>query len=772
MVLILACIAWLASVSAASAAIPAGASPVNTAAPVLGGTPSVGKTLNCSTGTWAGEPTGFGYAWLRDGRPIAGQTGSTYVVQATDRGHLLSCQVAATVGAGQYTIIGLPSGAYKLVFRAGSYGDSDEIGDYLTTYYHEQFAPGEANGVLVTAGAVTSGIDATMPVGGEITGTVTDAVTHAGVSGVGACAETEGRQEACATTNAAGEYTISGLPSGSYTIWYYASSGRPGWSWTEFYDGKAARGEADQVAVSASGVTSGIDIEMHIGQIAGTVTSATGNAPLAGIEVCASSLGASPATASPTRGCALTDASGDYTIAQLQSGAYQVRFSQAYAHHSNYISQYYQAAATPSKAAEVTVADGLTTTGIDAQLLTGGQIAGTVTSTSTHAPLEEVYICASPTSGGIESGPCAFTDATGAYTLMGLPTGSYILTLGTDWESPSSNYLGGYLDGRSAGGEPTPVAVNSGSVTGGTNAELQAGGQIAGTVTSAATGVGIGGILVCADNSNERCAHTDAAGDYTIQGVASGSTRVKFTRYPEEPNYLSQLYSGQVTFSAAALVPVMPGDLTTGIDAQLLTGGQITGRASSSNGSGLAGVRVCAEHIGAFSEAFSNQLYGSETECTVTAGAGGSASAASNKLAVPGRPSCRCILGRPTVQIAGGPLLDRHGTATLRLTCSSSVSYCEGTVTITTASAFARASRARRRQPRAPLRLGRAHFRISGGKSARVKVHLARSALARLTPRGRTKVRVRIRDHDKAGVTVTATSERVLRLRPSKGRAR
>lgn len=769
-VLVLACVAWQAQAFAVSAAVPAGGMPVDTAAPGLSGTPSVGHTLGCSTGAWAGEPSGFGYVWLRNGRPIAGQTGSTYVVEDDDRGHSLSCQVTATVGAGQYTIIGLPSGAYKVTFRAGSFGGAGEIGNYLTTYYHQEFASSEANGVLVTAGAVTSSIDATMPAGGEIAGAVTDAVTHAGVSGVGACTETEGREEACATTNAAGEYTLSGLPSGSYTIWFTASSElRGGWSWTEYYDGKATRGEADQVAVNAGSVTSGIDIEMHTGQVAGSVTSAAGNAPLAGIEVCAWSRGSSPATEAPTRGCALTDATGAYTIPRLRPGAYEVRFSPRDVADDSYIGQYYSGAATETKATEVEVAAGATTTGVDAQLLTGGQIAGTVTSASTHAPLQAVNVCPAPASAGIEGGECTSTNAAGEYALTGLASGSYILRLGTGWESPSSDYLESYFDGKATSGEATPVAVTAGSVTSGIDTELQAGGQIAGTVTAAATGAGIGGISVCAEG---RCTHTDSAGGYTIQGVPGSSTRVKFTRYSEGPNYLSQLYASQVTYSAAALVPVMPGGLTAGIDAQLLTGGQITGRVTNTGGSGIGGVTVCAEHVGEFSEAFSNQLHNGETECAIAAGAGGSASATSNTLVVPHPPRCRCILRRPTVQIAGGPLFDRHGAVTLRLTCSSSVSYCEGTVTVTTAYAFAHASLSRRRKAREPLRLGSAHFRIQGGKSARLKIGLARSALARLAPRTHTKVRVRIRDHDQAGATVTATSERVLHLRLSTARRR
>jgi Carboxypeptidase regulatory-like domain len=85
--------------------------PVNTALPVVSGTPTVGDLLSCLNGSWTGEPelplavgwpltTPFTYQWLRDGGVIAGATSAAYVVQAADVGHGLACEVSATNGAG------------------------------------------------------------------------------------------------------------------------------------------------------------------------------------------------------------------------------------------------------------------------------------------------------------------------------------------------------------------------------------------------------------------------------------------------------------------------------------------------------------------------------------------------------------------------------------------------------------------------------------------------------------------------------------------------
>lgn len=153
--------------------------PVNTAAPTLTGTPALGQTLTCSTGTWANNPTSFSYSWLRSGVPIAGQAGSTYVVQGADEGHVISCQVTAGNGGGDYTITGLPSGSYKVVFSTYS-----ESLNYLTQYYNGKSALGEATPVPVTAPSTTGAINAELHAGGQVSGYVTDSSTHAPIEDV------------------------------------------------------------------------------------------------------------------------------------------------------------------------------------------------------------------------------------------------------------------------------------------------------------------------------------------------------------------------------------------------------------------------------------------------------------------------------------------------------------------------------------------------------------------------------------------------------------
>ena len=75
--------------------------PVNTVAPAVTGTATVGSTLTSTTGTWTGSPTPtFTYQWRRNGVAIGGATASTYLIDALDVGTSVTCQVTATNARG------------------------------------------------------------------------------------------------------------------------------------------------------------------------------------------------------------------------------------------------------------------------------------------------------------------------------------------------------------------------------------------------------------------------------------------------------------------------------------------------------------------------------------------------------------------------------------------------------------------------------------------------------------------------------------------------
>jgi hypothetical protein len=70
--------------------------PVNTARPVISGTPRAGTTLSCSVGGWSNPATTFSYRWYRNGTLLAGFTGSTYTLGTLDEGTTIACVVTAS----------------------------------------------------------------------------------------------------------------------------------------------------------------------------------------------------------------------------------------------------------------------------------------------------------------------------------------------------------------------------------------------------------------------------------------------------------------------------------------------------------------------------------------------------------------------------------------------------------------------------------------------------------------------------------------------------
>jgi hypothetical protein len=100
--------------TSASVAAPAQA-PVNTGEPAITGTPTVGRLLTASTGTWSGsQPMTFTYRWVRcdasGGLPdgsncprISGATRATYELRNADVGFRLRVRVTATNGDGSAT---------------------------------------------------------------------------------------------------------------------------------------------------------------------------------------------------------------------------------------------------------------------------------------------------------------------------------------------------------------------------------------------------------------------------------------------------------------------------------------------------------------------------------------------------------------------------------------------------------------------------------------------------------------------------------------------
>ncbi|MHB1210254.1 MAG: carboxypeptidase regulatory-like domain-containing protein [Acidimicrobiales bacterium] len=211
---------------------------------------------------------------------------------------------ATTASNGSYTLSGLPVGTYTVSF-------------YLTrgSTATSPYAP-QSSSVIVSAGGTTTQ-NATLALGGTVTGTVTNA-SNVGIGNV--CVNVviqlgnTGYYNSV-TTASNGSYTISNLPAGTYIVNVDDGSTCVGMLTSPY-----AQQSIGSVTVSAGGsTTQNATLGVSIGSITGTVTNAS-NVGIGNVCVYAQS-------GNDSYGSDVTARGGSYTISALAAGTYTVRFN-------------------------------------------------------------------------------------------------------------------------------------------------------------------------------------------------------------------------------------------------------------------------------------------------------------------------------------------------------------------------------------------------------------------------------------------------------------
>ena len=426
---------------------------------------------------------------------------------------------------------------------------------------------------LAGAALLTGPVSQALAADGQISGTVTDAATHAPLSGAEVDVyDSGGDWLASSVTDGSGDYAITVAP-GTYKVGFndYADDTHVG----QFFNDRPTVDAADPVVVSSGSATSGVSAALAAaGLITGKVTDAVTHTPVAGVQVIAYDSGGDYVAG------AQTDSAGRYTIGGLATGTYRVQFAPSY--HQPYASQYYSGTGTLGTADAVGVTGGHATGLIDAQLAAAARITGVVTDASTHQPVARAEVDVLD-ADGTDVGS-AETDASGSYTIGGLAPGSYKVEF-------SSGDSGGNYAPQTGG----PVSATAGqSAT--ANAALTAGGQIEGTVTDAQSGTSLDGVEVTAyDAAGDALgfAATGSDGTYRLGSLGTGSYTVGFVDF--DSVHAPLFYNGRSTEASADPVPVTVGQPTQGINAALPTGGAITGEVTDATaGRPVAGVAVTA----------------------------------------------------------------------------------------------------------------------------------------------------------------------------------
>ena len=278
--------------------------------------------------------------------------------------------------------------------------------------------------------------------------------------------------------------------------------------------------------------------------------------------------------------CTAVRADGSYSLTGVPAGVPQ-RLVFIPSHRSGYLLQYYNHVQSLSAAQTVVVVKD-PVSGIDADLVPGGLVTGTVTAAGGGQPLAQAEVCAIAAGTG-ESAGCTTSNGAGHYILTAVPTGSYAIFFRGD--GSSADYAPEYYLNQPDLAHATTVGVTAGGFTEGIDEPLDLGARIEGTVTAAAGGAGLEGITTCLFATGsaraQRCTASLAGGDYSFRGLAGGQYTVGFDLGSAEiagadpggttvAGFLPQFYSGASTRAAAQTVSLSAPAVASGVSASLV----------------------------------------------------------------------------------------------------------------------------------------------------------------------------------------------------------
>lgn len=399
--------------------------------------------------------------------------------------------------------------------------------------------------------------------GGTVSGRITDA-QGAGIATANITATPrDGSLSSFHAVDAQGNFSLCLAP-GDYGLHFAADS-----YIAEMYD-NAAYGCADAVAATAGGSTTGINAVLEKGGvIAGQVTD--GGTPLQNVAVSVEGIDVTAG------GSAFTDAAGNYAVTGLRTGSYTVHFEGININHSAEVYNNRLLSGTPDAVA-VTAPD--TTSGIDADLPTGGSIIGGIGNGLTGAP--GVRVLAYDAGGAVVR--TATTDGLGAFFLNGLRAGDYKLFFEGQQTGLRNEWYIDRTDMESA--DPVSVVNGQPSLL---LAELSLGGAISGNILEGA-GPTPSYIAFAFDDSGNLAGwdSTDILGDYTIGGLPAGSYRVFVRR--DHGGAISSWYENGNSMTDATRIAVSPPAGVTGIDFLIPSlptapvGGRLTFEGNACNG--------------------------------------------------------------------------------------------------------------------------------------------------------------------------------------------
>jgi hypothetical protein len=332
--------------------------------------------------------------------------------------------------------------------------------------------------------------------------------------------------------------------------------------------------------------------------IIGEVRREANSTPVPGVQVRALDAGSGN-----TRAIALTDSHGDYELAGLPAGNYQVRFETELNLQDGFLGANGPAffAPTRSGAATIVVSTGDETVHT-VRLPTGLRISGTVTGATGGSPVAHETVIARINGNTIGQ---AVTAADGTYQIVGLRPGSYKLVfLAISTVNVQDGCLRGPAPGHftSACASGTFVQLTNADVTG-RNVALPTGFAITGAVADRITGDPLCARISIGEAQPDPSTSTDSAsgvacGAFGIAGLSPGDYIVRITPGSGLPNFVPGYFSASVgnhwvrDRANATILTVGPNGSTGTMKPPV--GALLTGSVHSPTDQAIAGATVYA----------------------------------------------------------------------------------------------------------------------------------------------------------------------------------
>ena len=485
----------------------------------------------------------------------------------------------ATDGSGNFNIGRiLAPGVYKLRARKFNSG-------YIQTFYPNGFDLSTAATLTVTAGADTLNANISMSLGGTITGTIRDRASNQPISGATVIARRFGAGtffgDFTVTTDASGNYTITGLHPGEWLITGQATGHILGW-----YSGNANNLATDfaaslPIAITGTNIVSGVNMNLAAGggEIRGRVTRSDNGQPVRpGISI--NIRGPWPRAGSVSPASVLTNQQGDYSFPGLAPGRYWVEANRAQVTNGTAVGWYPFGSVSRGSGVVVTVTDGgVTTTDFQVLGFGGGDspraIRGTLRNSS-NQPIREARVFAiEPHATGTVHVADVFDD--GSFVVDGLAPGRYALSATIE-----DTYVQIVYPAELTANTGALIDVTAGDAAGITFVLPNNAGSITGTVTRSDNGQPILGASISVRtflDSGAVGATSRVDGSFLVRSAMPGFYKIRVSA----PGFVTKYFKvgvpgGVRTSEEGSFVTVTGGANTPNINVALdPTAGALTG---------------------------------------------------------------------------------------------------------------------------------------------------------------------------------------------------